>query len=32
VLKDVPENTIVMGNPARVILWLDKQQERATKE
>ncbi len=24
VIKDVPENTIVMGNPARVILWLDK--------
>ncbi len=24
VIKDVPEHTVVFGNPARVILWLDK--------
>ncbi len=26
VIKDVPENTVVFGNPARVILWLKKEQ------
>jgi len=25
VIKDVPENVVVFGNPARVILWLDKE-------
>jgi len=24
VIKDVPENTVVFGNPARVVLWLNK--------
>ena len=24
VIKDVPENVVVFGSPARVILWLDK--------
>ena len=31
VVKDVPENTVVMGNPARVILWLDKDKDKTGK-
>ena len=32
VIKNVPENTVVFGNPARVILWLDKAQENTEKQ
>lgn len=29
VVKDVPENVVVFGSPARVILWLDKKVKRS---
>lgn len=30
VIKDVPENVVVFGSPARVILWLDKKEPDKT--
>lgn len=32
VIKDVPENTVVFGIPARVILWLDKLEDNEGKK
>ena len=32
VIKDVPENTVVFGIPARVILWLDKLEDYEGKK